>query len=54
VAGAEWCALYAAGMPLGALLVSHVTWDIWIFLLQPTGPTQLALAPVTRGSSATD
>ena len=32
VAGAEWCALYAAGMPLGALLVSHVTWDIWIFL----------------------
>jgi len=45
VAGAEWCALYAAGMPLGALLVSHVTWDIWIFLLQPTGPTQMALAP---------
>ena len=24
VAGAQWCALYAAGMPLGALLVSHV------------------------------
>jgi uncharacterized protein len=45
VAGAEWCALYAAGMPLGALLVSHVTWDVWIFLLQPTGPTQVALSP---------
>ena len=27
---------YAAGVPLGALVVSHVTWDIWIFLLQPT------------------
>lgn len=54
VAGAEWCALYAAGMPLGALLVSHVTWDIWIFLLQPTGPTQQALAPVSRVSIATD
>ena len=54
VAGAEWCALYAAGMPLGALLVSHVTWDIWIFLLQPTGPTQQALAPAPRGSAETD
>jgi uncharacterized protein len=37
VAGAHWCALYAAGVPLGALVVSHVTWDIWIFLVQPTG-----------------
>jgi hypothetical protein len=36
VAGAHWCALYAAGVPLGALVVSHVTWDVWIFLLQPT------------------
>ncbi len=54
VAGAEWCALYAAGMPLGALLVSHVTWDIWIFLVQPTGPTQQALAPTRVESAATD
>jgi membrane protease YdiL (CAAX protease family) len=38
VAGAHWCLLYAAGMPLGALVVSHVTWDIWIFLVQPTDP----------------
>jgi hypothetical protein len=31
-----------------------VTWDIWIFLLQPTGPTQQALAPTVRESAATD
>ena len=37
VAGAHWCALYAAGVPLGALIVSHTTWDVWIFLVQPTG-----------------
>jgi membrane protease YdiL (CAAX protease family) len=36
VAGAQWAALYAMGMPLGALIVSHAAWDIWIFLLQPT------------------
>jgi membrane protease YdiL (CAAX protease family) len=42
VAGAHWCALYAAGLPLGALVVSHVTWDVWIFLLQPTGETEPA------------
>jgi membrane protease YdiL (CAAX protease family) len=37
VAGAHWCALYAAGVPLGALVVSHAAWDIYIFLIQPTG-----------------
>ena len=42
IAGAHWCALYAAGVPLGALVVSHVTWDIWIFLVQPTGVTAAA------------
>jgi uncharacterized protein len=36
IAGAHWCALYAAGVPLGALVVSHITWDTWIFLVQPT------------------
>lgn len=36
VAGAHWCALYAMGAPLGLLVVSHVTWDVWIFLVQPT------------------
>ena len=37
VAGAHWCVLYAAGVPLGALIVSHCAWDVWIFLVQPTG-----------------
>jgi membrane protease YdiL (CAAX protease family) len=48
IAGAHWCALYAAGVPLGALVVSHVTWDIWIFLVQPTGEIAplASLAPV--------
>ena len=36
VAGAYWSALAAAGMPMGALIVSHVAWDIWIFLIAPT------------------
>jgi hypothetical protein len=29
-------------MPLGALIVSHVTWDVWIFLVQPTGEIDVA------------
>jgi membrane protease YdiL (CAAX protease family) len=37
VAGAHWSVLYAAGVPLGALVVSHCIWDVWIFLIQPTG-----------------
>jgi membrane protease YdiL (CAAX protease family) len=37
VAGAHWCLLYAAGFPIGALVVSHCAWDVWIFLIQPTG-----------------
>jgi hypothetical protein len=37
VAGAHWCVLYAAGLPMGALIVSHSAWDVWIFLVQPTG-----------------
>jgi CAAX protease family protein len=39
VAGTHWCVLYAARVPLGTLIVSHVAWDIWIFLVQPTGET---------------
>jgi membrane protease YdiL (CAAX protease family) len=42
VAGAYWSALAAAGLPMGALIVCHVAWDIWIFLLAPTGPTSSA------------
>ncbi len=44
VAGAHWCALYAAGAPLGTLIVSHVAWDIWIFLVQPTGEIEVLAA----------
>jgi len=52
IAGAHWCALYAAGVPLGALVVSHVAWDIWIFLVQPTGEIT-PLGPLeTAGSAA--
>lgn len=40
IAGAHWCVLYSAGVPLGALIVSHVAWDVWIFLVQPTGETE--------------
>jgi len=36
IAGAQWSALYAAGTPLSALIVSHTVWDVWIFLVQPT------------------
>jgi CAAX protease family protein len=37
-AGAYWSALRAAGMPMPALIVSHVAWDLWIFLVAPTQP----------------
>ena len=29
-------ALSALGVPMPALVVSHVVWDIWIFLVRPT------------------
>ena len=48
VAGAHWCTLYAAGVPLGALVVSHVAWDIWIFLVQPTR----GIDPLRPGAAA--
>jgi uncharacterized protein len=37
-AGAFWSALAAAGMPMGALIVSHAVWDVLIFLVAPTAP----------------
>ena len=46
-AGAHWSVLYALGAPLGALVVSHVAWDIWIFLVQPTGEIE-AIDPAGR------
>jgi membrane protease YdiL (CAAX protease family) len=36
VAGLSWSALAAAGVPMPALVASHVIWDVWIFLVQPT------------------
>jgi len=41
VAGAYWSALAAAGMPMGALVVSHVAWDLWTFLVSPTSQEHL-------------
>ena len=35
-AGVYWSALAAAGVSMPALIVSHVVWDIWIFLIAPT------------------
>ncbi len=36
VAGGYWGGLYAAGVPMGALIVSHAAWDVYIFLIAPT------------------
>ena len=36
IAGAFWGGLYALGVPLGALIVSHIVWDNVIFLIAPT------------------
>jgi len=36
VAGAFWGGLYGMGLPLGALIVSHIIWDNLIFLIAPT------------------
>ena len=36
VAGAYWSLLAFAGAPMAALVVSHVVWDVWIFLVAPT------------------
>jgi membrane protease YdiL (CAAX protease family) len=36
VAGGYWGALYALGVPTGALIVSHAAWDVVIFLIAPT------------------
>lgn len=41
VAGLYWASLAAAGVPMAALVVSHVAWDIWIFLIAPTDPAAL-------------
>jgi membrane protease YdiL (CAAX protease family) len=35
-AGAFWSALAAADAPMASLIVSHIVWDLWIFLIAPT------------------
>lgn len=35
-AGLFWGAVYAREQRLAPLIISHVTWDIWIFLVAPT------------------
>jgi membrane protease YdiL (CAAX protease family) len=42
VAGLYWSTLALLGVPMAALVVSHVSWDIWIFLLAPTEPSRTA------------
>ena len=37
VAGAFWSLEHLADNSLGPLIVSHVAWDVWIFLVRPTG-----------------
>jgi membrane protease YdiL (CAAX protease family) len=36
VAGVYWSVLAMLGVPMAALIISHVAWDIWIFLVAPT------------------
>src|SRR5438874_13706150 len=45
IAGAHRGLLRAGGRPLGALVVSHVVWDIWIFLVAPTEASADAVSP---------
>lgn len=35
-AGLFWGALYAREQRMAPLIISHITWDIWIFLVAPT------------------
>jgi len=36
--------LAAAGFPMGALIMSYIFWDIWIFLVAPIGSPRLSRA----------
>ncbi|MDP2995333.1 MAG: CPBP family intramembrane metalloprotease [Anaerolineales bacterium] len=36
IAGCFWGGLYGLGVPLGALIVSHIVWDNVIFMIAPT------------------
>ena len=47
VAGAYWSAFALIGMPMPALIVSHIAWDIWIFLIAPTQAPDPSVAEPT-------
>ncbi len=47
VAGVYWSALAAAGVEMESLIVSHVLWDIVIFLLAPTMPPGARRRPLS-------
>ena len=51
VAGAFWGGLYASGIPLGALIVSHIVWDNVIFLIAPTSRSDSEEIASVRGAS---
>ena len=42
VAGLYWSTLTLFGVPMAALIVSHIAWDIWIFLVAPTHDDRVA------------
>ncbi len=42
IVGAYWGLLRALGLSMEALIVSHVAWDVWIFLVAPTSPVETA------------
>ena len=50
IAGGYWGLLRALGLSMEALIVSHIAWDIWIFLVAPTSPVAVAApTPGERG-----
>ena len=40
VAGVYWSFVALLGTPMAALIVSHVVWDVWIFLIAPTSEVE--------------
>ncbi len=51
VAGLFWSLLYAREQRLPGLVISHVAWDIWIFLIAPTAQ-ELEVSGVSPARSA--
>ncbi len=52
VAGLFWSLLYAAEQRLPALVLSHVAWDIWIFLVAPTSTSERARPLTVRNQAS--